>query len=274
MKNPIFRLYRNTDKWHNIPKMKDQTATIIENTVIQNNYRLLKIQADFISSNAKPGNFVMIRVSSSLDPLLKRPFGIFDAVPPFIWIYYQVVGRGTRIMSGLSPGDRITILGPLGNAFPSLQERNILGIAGGRGIAPIHFALKVYAAQNQVTLVYGARSRSDLNLVNRLRELDLKEMVLYTDDGSTGKKGSVTMDIQNLIRQYHIEVSVSCGPDPMFREIFQLTREIGIKSYISMESLMGCGFGVCQSCVVPTRESGYQKVCSDGPVFDIKDIAW
>jgi dihydroorotate dehydrogenase electron transfer subunit len=254
--------------------MKDQVATVVENTFIQKHYFLLKIQADYISQKAKPGNFVMIRVSSTLEPLLKRPFGIFDAVPPHIWIYFEVVGKGTRLLSELTGGDKITILGPLGNSFPSLNKRNILGIAGGRGIAPIHFALKEYSKNNQVNLVYGARSRQDLNLLKNLENLNLGALFLYTDDGSMGKKGLATSDIKNIIHQKKPNIGISCGPNQMLKAIYDLTHNTGIRNYVSMEALMGCGFGICHSCVILTRSYGYKKVCSDGPVFDIEEIEW
>lgn len=254
--------------------MEDQIAAVVENTFIQKKYFLLKIQADYISQNAKPGNFVMIRVSSTLEPLLKRPFGILDADPPHIWIYFEVIGRGTQLISKLSPGNEITILGPLGNSFPPLHDQNILGIAGGRGIAPIHFALKQYSDRNKVKLVYGARTKGDLNLLENIERLTLEKLLLYTEDGSFGERGMATSEIQNIIRDNSIDVTLSCGPDQMLRTVFALTRNLGIHNYVSMEALMGCGFGICHSCVVRTRDNGYKKVCSDGPVFNIEDITW
>lgn len=254
--------------------MRDQIATVVEIISIQKNYFFLKIRAEYVSRKAKPGNFIMLRVSPALEPLLRRPFGIFDAVPPYIWIYFEVVGRGTRFISNLRPGAQITILGPLGNSFPQLYDHNILAIAGGRGIAPIHFALKEYSVHNKVKLVYGAGSDKDLNLVKKLGNLPLDELRLYTNDGSAGKKGLVTSDIRHIIQQHRINVTVACGPSQMLKTIFELTRDLKIRNFVSLEALMGCGFGICHSCAVPTRGNGYQKICSKGPVFKMEEIAW
>ena len=254
--------------------MKDEICTVVEKYPIQKKYFLLKIHAQFISRQAKPGNFVMIRASSTLEPLLKRPFGIFDAIPPHIWIYFERVGRGTRLISELNPNNKISILGPLGNSFPQLKEQKILGIAGGRGIAPIHFAIKEYLKNNKVKLVYGAKSKEDLNLLEKLNNLKLDELILYTDDGSIGKKGVATIDIREIIRQNRINVTVSCGPDDMFKTLYQNTRNVKTTHYVSLEALMGCGFGICHSCAVKTRQHGYKKVCSDGSIFEIDEIAW
>ena len=254
--------------------MRDEFCSVAENFRIQEEYYLLKIHSEYVSTRAMPGNFVMLSTSSTRETLLKRPFGIFQAQPPYIWIYYQVVGKGTRLISELKSGDKISVLGPLGNSFPQASKQSILMIAGGRGIAPIHFAITKYQEQNKIILIYGARSKSDLNLLDMLKELKLDSLFLYTEDGSIGKKGNVITDIGDIIKRNSIDMTFSCGPDEMFLEIFQLTRNLSTRDYASLEALMGCGFGICGSCVIQTNKSGYKKVCTDGPIFKMDEISW
>lgn len=254
--------------------MRDEFCSVAENFRIQEEYYLLKIHSEYVSNQALPGNFIMLSTSSAGDTLLKRPFGIFQVLPPYIWIYYQVVGKGTRLISELKSGDKISILGPLGNSFPGASNQSILMIAGGRGIAPIHFAISKYQEQNKIILIYGARSKSDLNLLDKLNSLNLDALFLYTEDGSVGKKGNVITDINDIIQNNGINMTFSCGPDEMFREIYQVTRNLSTRDYASLEALMGCGFGICSSCVIQTNKNGYKKVCSDGPIFKMDEITW
>ncbi|MCK4835024.1 MAG: dihydroorotate dehydrogenase electron transfer subunit [Candidatus Aminicenantes bacterium] len=254
--------------------MKEETGTIVENHHIQNEYYLIKMRADHVSKQGKPGNFIMVSASSTLEPLLKRPFGIFDLNPPYIWIYYKVVGRGTRLLSTLNPDDKISILGPLGNSFPVLENETILAIAGGTGIASVYFAIKEYLKNNKVSLIYGAKSKNDLNFLHSLETISLAGLYLYSDDGSIGIKGVVTADIKKIINQHGITITISCGPDEMLNRIFWIIKDLKTDDYASLEAIMGCGFGICQSCVVETRNKEYKQVCTDGPVFKMEEIQW
>ncbi len=254
--------------------MKDISCKVTENRNINKQYYLLRIDAPYIAENARPGNFVMLKASVGGEPLLKRPFGIYNALYPHIWIYYEVVGRGTDVIASLRPGDNVQVLGPLGNSFPQLEKKKLLFAAGGRGIAPIHYAIRQYAHDNDVYLIYGARSVEDLNLLPELKALPLKSIFLYTDDGSLGQKGYVSTNIRQIIAENKIDTTISCGPDAMFKSLAHEINDLGIDNYVSMEALMGCGFGICYSCAVKASDGQYKKVCSDGPVFRMEDISW
>ncbi|MGE5343043.1 MAG: dihydroorotate dehydrogenase electron transfer subunit [Candidatus Omnitrophota bacterium] len=255
-------------------KAKDEVCTVIENSKIKKNYFLMKLESDYISSQFDPGNFVMVAASTTWDPLLKRPFGILRAEPPYFWLYYDVVGRGTALISSLKPNDRVKVLGPLGNSFPSFENKNMLMVAGGRGIAPIFGAISRYASANRVFLIYGARHRDDLNLLEDIERLPLIRRFLYTDDGSAGQKGLVTSDIGGIIAENAIDVTVSCGPEAMFESLSHTLKGLNTENYVSMEALMGCGFGICYSCAVKAVDGSYRKVCSDGPIFRMEELAW
>lgn len=254
--------------------MKDERCVVEENCHVVKQYYMLKINAPYIAENAQPGNFVMLKATVGIEPLLKRPFGIYNAEPPYIWLYYEVIGKGTELIAKLKPGDPVYVLGPLGNRFPRMSGKNILAVAGGRGIAPIYYAIREYTQDNNVHLIYGAKSKNDLNLLENLETEKLKNIFLYTDDGSAGKKGFVTTDIQQIITGNNIHATVSCGPDAMFEALVKSIGHLDIENYVSMEALMGCGFGICYSCVVKTVKDEYKKVCTDGPVFRMEEIAW
>lgn len=254
--------------------MKDEMCSVVENRHINKKYYMLKIKAPYIAEKAKPGNFVMLKASIGTEPLLKRPFGIFYAVPPYIWLYYEIVGRGTQLIANMKADDKAQLLGPLGNRFPETRDKNILVVAGGRGIAPIYYAIRDYGASNRVFLIYGARSSGDLNLMDDLEKLPIKEIFQYTDDGSAGKKGFVTTDIRGIISDHKIDVTVSCGPDAMFEALAAEIGGMDVENYVSLEALMGCGFGICYSCAVKTAGGNYKKVCTDGPVFRMEEIEW
>ena len=147
-------------------------------------------------------------------------------------------------------------------------------IAGGRGIAPIFFAIKKYAPSNEVSLVYGARSREDLNFIDRLRSEPLKKIYLYTDDGTIGERGFVTSNIREIVKRQCAKVTFSCGPDAMLENLANQMGGLKTENHVSMEALMGCGFGICHSCVVQLKGQNYKKVCSDGPIFKLEEIEW
>jgi len=254
--------------------MKEEECRVSANTVLQGRYYMMKLESEYISEKSEPGNFVMIAVSGSHDPLLKRPFGIFKTDPPYFYIYYEVVGRGSKLMALKKEGEQVMVVGPLGNSFPKYENENILIVGGGRGIAPLYFALEKYTGSNNISLIYGARSKDDLLFTEKLKKFPLKETAFYTDDGSGFTKGFVTSDIKQIIVRNGINVTFSCGPDKMFESLNKEIGNFNIRNFVSLEAFMGCGFGICYSCVVKGSDGKYKKVCSDGPVFRMEEIKW
>ncbi|MCP5051797.1 MAG: dihydroorotate dehydrogenase electron transfer subunit [bacterium] len=254
--------------------MKEEKCIVVKNENIIKDYYLLELESEYIAERAKPGNFVMLAVSGNFEPLLKRPFGILDARPPVLRFYYEIIGKGTKLMAGLKPGTEINAIGPLGNSVPPLENKNILLVAGGRGVAPLYYAMEDYVTHNNVYLIYGGRSKDDLNLMEEIEEMQLQEIFLYTDDGSKGRKGFVTADINEIIAEKAIDVTISCGPEAMFESLAHTLTPGVTENYVSLEAMMGCGFGICYSCVVKTAAGGYMKVCTNGPVCKMEEIAW
>jgi dihydroorotate dehydrogenase electron transfer subunit len=254
--------------------MQDERGRLEETRCLGGNYYLLKIFAPMISRQAKPGNFVMVQVSQSLDPLLRRPFGILQSEPPYIWLYFQVNGRGTSLLKDHQSGDHLDILGPLGNSFPELPGKKVLLIAGGRGIVPLFSYAKTYAARKPLVLLYGGRSTADLNLLAELGAMPLHKSYIFSEDGSRGEKGLLTSGLEEIIAAERPDATLACGPEAMLAALAKMLRSKKLENYASLEAMMGCGFGVCHGCAVAVADGRFRKVCDEGPVFHLEEIQW
>lgn len=218
-----------------------------------------------ISHEAKPGQFAMLGFKSPLyDPFLRRPMSFSNAEFDRVEFIIRVVGWGSALLASLKPGDRIPILGPLGNGFPPPRNKAIL-VAGGTGIAPISFAASRW---KKAIMLYGERGDESLCQLHS----GICEHKVITEDGSYGEKGLVTDYLRAELEKGPAEV-FTCGPIPMMAKVSEIADELGMPCYVSLEARMACGIGACVGCVVKTSK-GYEKVCKDGPVFDAKDIVW
>jgi dihydroorotate dehydrogenase electron transfer subunit len=228
---------------------------------------------------AHPGQFVMLRVSENMDPLLARPFGI-SSLPSrsSLELIYRVVGKGTSLLTQRKEGTSLNILGPIGNGFP-LPERGTTPvlIAGGSGFPPLHFlSLK---AGSRAHLFVGARNKDCLPPVTIVKSFRaaVEKVHLATDDGSAGERG-VTADLLSayltaMERKTHL-VLYACGPHAMLSAVSRIASMHSLPCYVSMEERMACGVGACMGCSVEMRTGEYKRVCKDGPVFASKDIEW
>lgn len=254
--------------------MVECQAQVRENRHLGDGFFLLELVAPEIAAQTRPGQFVMLAVGGENDPLLKRPFGVLDSCGEQISLLYEVVGRGTRLLSEAVANQDLQLVGPLGNGFPHQSGKKILMIAGGRGFAPLFLAAKRLASINRVFFRYGARSRAQLKLAERLDHLSLSGLELFSEDGTVGRKGRVGDGLAQCIEQQGIQVSYSCGPDAMLRALSDGLAGIVGDHYGSFEALMGCGIGICHSCALAMKDGSYRKVCADGPVFRLEDVAW
>ncbi|MDO8426954.1 MAG: dihydroorotate dehydrogenase electron transfer subunit [Deltaproteobacteria bacterium] len=232
-----------------------------------------------------PGHFLMVRVSGSLDPLLRRPFGVYKVLGSKwksvfrgtgVELLYQVVGRGTKILSEKRAGESVDILGPLGNGFPDPERKqNPIMIAGGMGIVPLRLLAEKL---KRGVVLFGARGSSEAGIVKGFRGLGCRVKVA-TEDGSIGRRGLVTGLLKEEITPDSPDsVVYACGPVGMLKEAARIAQAEGVKCHVSLERSMACGIGVCLGCAVKTRAreefKRYKMVCSDGPVFDSKEIDW
>jgi len=259
-------------------------ATVLDNEQVLPGVYLLRLRAPELASAGRPGQFVMVRCAEegSYDPLLRRPLALhrLDRAAGEVELLVRVAGRGTAWLAVRQPGDPLDILGPLGRGFElDRRTRNLLLVAGGMGIAPLRAAADEGLARGcAVTLVLGARTRGELYPPALLPPP--VEVHLATDDGSCGPACLVTdllSDPETGLLSWADQL-LACGPRLMLQALAPIVRAGRFRpragfAQVSLETAMACGVGACLGCVVQTRK-GYQRVCQEGPVFDLRDIAW
>ena len=266
----------------------DIDAAVIANTRLSDEYSVLALAAPEIAALAQPGQFVMVKTARGADPLLRRPFSIFEILrdgngaPAGITLLNKRIGVGTRLLFEAEPGAHIACLGPLGRPFDPIDPPDQAWmIAGGVGLAPFATLAEALAARRTpATLFYGARRAADLFYVDFFERLGVK-VVLTTEDGSRGSKGLVTAPLADALRRLDAVARVRlyvCGPTPMMRAVAHLAESHSRPCEVSLEQVMGCGLGGCYSCVVLAREPGgaphFVRSCIQGPVFDSRRIVW
>lgn len=253
----------------------DTKAKVIENRFVSGKTWLMKLKSAQIATNAKPAHFVMVKPTSELsyDPLLRRAFAIADTQEDVFDIYYDVHGRGTMLLTTLKPGDEVDILGPLGNnLFPDDADRFII-VGGGIGFAGLSFLMKELRKKGKKFIsLYGARTKQELSMIDWINQNGF-DVFYYTDDGSFGRKGFVTQDLEEIINQNPGSVLAVCGPTPMMKAVAKIAKKHNTPCYVSLETKMACGIGICIGCVVKDLESdNYIRVCYEGPVFEASKI--
>lgn len=239
--------------------------------------RLIRLKAPQVAKDARPGQFVMLRVTHGQDPILARPFSIHRVDGDEISILYRIVGRGTKLLRLARPGHKkINLWGPLGSGFDLNVERPLL-VAGGMGIAPLAFAAQVLLSQGKpVSGLYGAPSKDALVGGNftvdghgQIAGLDWQAV---TEDGSVGMAGLITQPMMD-----HMEGKdcvLACGPLPMLKAVAGICAGQKIACQVSLEAPMACGLGACQGCAIPAAEGGYFRACQEGPVMDATQVDW
>lgn len=254
-------------------------ATVLKHELSGGGYRRIVFEAPRCADEAQPGQFVHIRIPGLPAAALRRPFSICMAEEDRITILYKTVGIGTEAMSRLVAGDKVSLLGPLGNGFPlDIGERFPVLVGGGYGIAPLLFLASRLPRKGVVFA--GGRSKEDLLLEKDFRDLGWDYRVA-TDDGSAGVRGFVTdaLDVWDAgVERGNCEL-FACGPDGMLRAVAERARAWGnLPAWLSMDKHMGCGVGACLACVQTLRSADgaeeLMRVCNDGPVFAAAEIVW
>ena len=247
-----------------------QDVLVLSNSLIAENTFLLEVELPEMSVTLKPGQFFNLQVTSNSFPLLRRPFSVSDVSDTSLFFMYKLVGEGTKIMSEKVKGDKVNLLGPLGNSFiiDDKCEHAIL-IGGGIGIAPFPFLIKDMKEDQDYSVLFGVRNKQEVH------NYGLKNISYSSDNGSIGIKGNVIELLKaklNEISDKKIQI-FACGPNPMLRALKDYVINFNIDCFVSMESAMACGFGICQGCPIEHKDSeNYQLICKDGPIFNIKDI--
>ena len=267
-------------------------APLTDNYLLARDTYLLRLCAPELAQAIRPGQFLMLRLPECTDPLLGRPFALYETVvdtqgqPVGVDVVYIVVGKLTRRLAALRPGDEVEIWGPLGNSFPELVGMEHVGlVAGGIGQTPFLAYVRELLggrgygsrpprrAVQRVSLYYGVRTA---DLAAGVADFQAAGATVYlaTDDGSLGYHGFVTQLLEHMELPQHL---VGCGPEPMLRALATLAVRRSTPCHLSLETPMACGVGICFSCVARVRATDgcdYRRVCVDGPVFDAASLAW
>lgn len=259
--------------------MMDVASRVIRQTPLTSGYWALELEAPALARQARPGQFVHVRVSGLEQVSLRRPFSIFGARDGALEILYKTVGRGTEQLSRLSPGDSVQVIGPLGNGFPLEPEGSPVLVAGGYGVAPLCFLASRLSRKG--TVLIGGRSAGDVLAVEAFERLGWAVRVA-TQDGSLGEQGLVTVLLdQELARLQGLGERAelyACGPDGMLRAVGERAVKAGCRGWLSLDKRMVCGVGACLACVQNLRRADGSewigRVCHDGPVFEAREIVW
>ncbi|MCU0770851.1 MAG: dihydroorotate dehydrogenase electron transfer subunit [Verrucomicrobia bacterium] len=260
--------------------MLERTVQIVSNERSTDAYYRLVVRAPEIAPLIQPGQFAHVRIAPLKDALLRRPFSIFQVQGDTFSILYKTVGKGTEALSRMRPGDELSVIAPLGHGFtvPQPGAETPLLVAGGYGMAAMYL-LAQRSPQKGIVFV-GGRRRVDILCEAEFQSLGW-QVRATTEDGSHGEKGLVTQPLLEEIRNPQSAIRhpklFACGPTPMLKAVGQIAEEYKVPAELSMDEHMCCGVGVCLTCVIPIKSGDdweYQRTCSEGPVFDAKDVAW
>ncbi|MGQ9505238.1 MAG: dihydroorotate dehydrogenase electron transfer subunit [Thermogutta sp.] len=278
------------------------TGEIVVNEQVARETFCLRIFSPPIAEAITPGQFVMVRLPGTTDPLLGRAFALYDVVENdqgesvFLEIAYAAIGRMTRRLATLKPGNTIEIWGPLGNGFPVPQTDELILVAGGIGYTPFLAVAKEvqgiarYGKNDRgqspcrsVKLLFGVRSRDYVPTdIDRFSAAGV-HVVLSSDDGSIGTAGVASDLLESELASGDSakRMVYCCGPEPLMAKVAHLCQEKNVKCLLSLETPMACGLGLCYGCVTKIRTDAndanqwdYRRVCVEGPVFDARQVVF
>jgi dihydroorotate dehydrogenase electron transfer subunit len=251
--------------------MFNKNSSVEEIINLNGSVYLIKIYSPEIAKQIKPGQFLNVKVSDSLAPLLRRPFSVSNVEGDYLFLMVNLLGEGTKILTSKKKGDPLDILGPLGNGF-NLDGDYELAVfaAGGIGEAPFPFVYKTIKGAKEIISFIGGKTAKEVV------EYGIENPYISTDDGSLGFKGNVVQLMEQkkeLLSSKKIKI-FACGPTPMLKAVQGFAAKNNYECEISTESAMACGFGICQGCAIASAHQSekYLLVCKDGPVFNAKDV--
>ncbi len=277
---------------------------LVSNERISERYFRIAFECEEIAREARPGQFLMVRlVDPAWEYLLSRPLSLCKVEGARIELLFNVIGKGTKLLSQVRKGDMLEILGPLGKGFTIERVAKPILVGGGMGIAPLPFLASEIAKSGraaEMAVFLGARTAAALCLQETFAALGATVKVA-TDDGSAGHEGPVTELLEEELNRAEQDraaevrpgrrgtvsssggrkarrIVYACGPTAMLKTIARLTREHGVGCQVSVEERMGCGVGACMSCACKTRaregREHFKRVCVEGPVFDAEELVF
>ncbi len=285
--------------------MYDEIVAVTENRPLTSGHCLLSLRAPRQAQATRPGQFAMVRLLGRSDILLRRPMSIYDVTPTprppraamkrgliahrrpeILQLLYKIVGRGTKLMAELEPGDSVGLAAPLGHGFfveeylaEAQRADEVLLVAGGIGIAALLLPARELArAKVRQRLFFGGRTRADLVGIADFEHC-VEGITLATEDGSKGYRGYVTQPLKNYLDRHPDRkfLLMVCGPWGLLQASAELANERRHSCLVSMENRMGCGLGVCLGCSIRVEGTGhgaFERVCTEGPVFTADHVVW
>ena len=278
-----------------MPHAQQYQATVETVRQLARDTWAVRLRQSQLAQTITPGQFFMVRPESGSDPLLGRPFALYDIYcdsdgqPAGVEFGYVVVGKLTSLMTSWQPGTEVTVWGPLGNGFPVPSEKRLLCVAGGIGQTPFlgvareALGLQAYGQPSrtmsqcpeEVTLCYGVRSKEYAAGLDDFQQPGLNVCVA-TDDGSLGHHGLVTDLLKEQLQPGTDGMQVyCCGPEPMMKAVGDICMDANVPCWLSLETPMACGFGACFSCVTKVKigdDWDYRRTCVEGPVFRAEQL--
>jgi dihydroorotate dehydrogenase electron transfer subunit len=257
------------------------SCPVLTNDEVARGIFLMRLFAPEIAARVLPGQFVNVKTSAEKtvagSPLLRRPFSVceVDRRAGTISLIWKIIGPGTNLLAQHHPGTLLSLIGPLGHGFDlSSLAGPVALVAGGVGVAPLPIlAMELAGRRLPFEVLLGARNADELWGERELSKLGGRVQIA-TDDGSLGTKGLVTALLAGWLRdRKNFSAQVfACGPMPMLHAVAKLCLEARIEAQLAIETMMGCGFGICMGCpVVPAagveKTGRYYLACLDGPVF-------
>jgi dihydroorotate dehydrogenase electron transfer subunit len=259
-----------------MPQFQEKSIVVTSERLSESYFRLV-LESPRIAAQAQPGQFVMAACGSTLDPLLRRPFSIHRCLGDgTLHLLIKIVGKGTKLLADLEPGESCDLLGPLGKGF-TLDSDKVSGLVGGGvGIAPLLFLVEQTNArhpQHQALHVFlGGQTGDDIRQLGQEFEQMGASVSLATDDGSLGMQGLVTQPFEEALGT--LQQVFVCGPMAMMAATATLCQQANVPCQVSLESHMACGLGACLGCTVHGADGNYRHVCKHGPVLPAEEIAW
>lgn len=275
-----------------------RVVNVLENVRIARDTFRMRLADPEMARVIRPGQFLMVRPTTGLDPFLGRPFALYNVVrnengePVALDVVYLIMGRGTSALSEVHCGEHLEIWGPLGNGFADPPRGDVICVAGGIGQTPFLALGKWWTGResyagishsadrptSRVTMLWGVRNSELIGGLDDFNNAGI-EVEVATDDGSYGHHGFVTDLLKaRLARGDRPSRLVGCGPPPMLKALATIAHSEGIDCDLSLENHMACGFGACFSCVTPIRQddgtTDLKRVCVEGPIFDSKRVVF
>ena len=259
-------------------KIFNEISVVESNKLIADNIYEAFLYSPKISKLSKPGQFINILPSKNWQNMMRRPMSIASQGNDKISIIYKVFGEGTKIISKWKTGQKVDIIGPLGNSWYDYEINYPILIGGGVGIAPIlnlHNHLKEMNIKH--SLICGAQTKGE----HFLNHNPIKDIFLSTDNDDYGFKGNVVNALEIIKKDISSNIKIfSCGPHGMLKAIFNYSLASDYKCQLALETIMACGIGICQGCTIVkddmknknTYREKFSLACIDGPVFNIEEL--